>query len=323
MPIESIKTDASTLTLTAIGSYPVPVERLWQAWSDPRQLECFWGPPTWPATFTSHTIKAGSRSSYFMTGPNGETSSGYWDIDEVETGKRFALRDGFANPDGTPNREMPETRMEITFETTKTGSRFVCVSTFESLEAMEQLVQMGMVEGLTVAMGQLDALLADLREHAAGFQTELTRVGETEALVERIVRGPLELVWRAHHEKELMQKWLLGPDGWTMPVCDVATKVGDSYRYEWENAADGSRFGFEGELLESERPRRAVTTERMIGMEGPGTKNELLLVPQPGNRTKITVRIEYPSAELREIVLGTGMVDGMEASYARMERVLS
>lgn len=321
MPIESIKSDPSTLTLTAIGAYPVPVERLWQAWSDPRQLECFWGPPTWPATFTAHKLEVGARSQYSMTGPNGETSSGYWIIDEVDVGRRFALRDGFAHPDGTPNEEFPQMKMEVTFEKTASGSRFISVSTFASLEAMEQLVQMGMVEGLTEAMGQLDALLEDLREHSATFQTELQRVGDTEALVERVVRGPLELVWRAHHEKELMQKWLLGPDGWTMPVCDVATKVGDSYRYEWENTADGSRFGFEGELLESERPRRAVTTERMIGTPGPGTKNELTLIPKPGCRTKISLRIEYPSKELREMILGTGMVDGMEASYARMERI--
>lgn len=322
MPIESIKSNPSTLTITAIGAYPVPVERLWQAWADPRQLECFWGPPTWPATFKEHKLEVGARSQYFMTGPNGEKSSGYWIIDEVEVGRRFALRDGFANPDGTPNEEMPQIKIEVTFEKTASGSRFISVTTFASLEAMEQLVQMGMVEGLTEAMGQMDALLNDLREQATKFQTEVQRVGDTEALVERVVRGPLDLVWRAHHEKELIQKWMLGPDGWTMPVCNVATKVGESYRYEWENTADGSRFGFEGELLESESPRRTVTTERMIGMEGPGTKNELTLIPQPGSRTKISLRIEYPSSEVREMILGTGMVDGMEASYARMERVL-
>jgi len=322
MPIESIKTNEKSLTLTAIGVYPVPVSRLWEAWSDPRMLERFWGPPSWPATFTQHTVRVGERSLYFMTGPNGESSHGYWTFSEVDPGKRFVVRDGFCSPDGAPNEGFPETIMEVTFESTEGGSRFTAVSTFASVEAMEQLLSMGMLEGFSTAMGQLDAVLSDLRDMSAGFFTELKEEGETMAVVSRVVRGTIDMVWRAHHEKELLQKWMLGPDGWTMPVCQVAHEVGDSYRHEWESAESGERFGFEGELLESEKPRRAVTTERMIGMEGPGAKNEMILTPVPGARTRIEVRIEYPSREVREMVLGTGMVDGMEASYARLERVL-
>jgi uncharacterized protein YndB with AHSA1/START domain len=104
-----------------------------------------------------------------------------------------------------------------------------------------------------------------------------------------------------------------------MPVCDVARKVGDSYRYEWE-AVDGSqRFGFEGELLESDAPYRVVHTERMIGMDGPGTMNVMTFTPVAGG-TLLTYLITYPSREVRDMVLGTGMVGGMETSYARLER---
>jgi uncharacterized protein YndB with AHSA1/START domain len=323
MPIQSIETDAATLTLTAIGHYPVPVERLWDAMSDPRKLERFWGPPSWPATFTEHRLEVDQRSQYFMTGPHGETSRGYWIVQEVDPGKRFVVRDGFANEDGTPNTAFPETTLVVTLASTDAGSTFTAVTTFASVESMEQLLKMGMLEGLTSAIGQLDAVLADLRDLAAGFPTELVRLEETTALVERVVRGPMSLVWRAHNEKTLLQQWMLGPDGWTMPVCQVAAQVGESYRYEWENAVEGQSFGFEGELLESEPPYRAVTTERMIGMEGPGTRNELTLTPLPGNRTRVTVRIDYPSAELREMVLGTGMVDGMDVSYSRLERVIA
>src|SRR5690349_16566080 len=105
MPILSVKSDPETLTLVAVGEYPVPVERLWAAWADPRQLECFWGPPQWPATFTRHDLRPGGRSEYHMTGPNGETARGYWDIDSVDAPRSFEVRDGFANDDGTPNRE--------------------------------------------------------------------------------------------------------------------------------------------------------------------------------------------------------------------------
>lgn len=323
MPITSVTSDAHTLTLTAIGDYPVPLERLWQAWSDPRQLERFWGPPTWPATFTRHDMVAGGRSEYHMTGPNGQVSRGYWDFVRVDAPHSFEVRDGFCHEDGTPNGDFPETHMRFEVVGTASGSRFVAVSTFASAEAMERLVAMGMVEGLTQALSQMDVVLADLRAHSADIRAALSVVDDTHVLIAREVRGSIEQVWRAHHEPDLIRRWMLGPDGWTMPVCEVARVVGENYRYEWESAADGARFGFTGELLASEAPRRAVTTERMLGTEGPSTENELLLVPGPGGRTRIELRITYPSKELRDIVLATGMIDGMETSYARLEEVLA
>lgn len=323
MPIQSITSDPDTLTLTAVGEYSVPVERLWAAWADPRKLERFWGPPTWPATFLRHDMKAGGRSEYAMTGPNGETARGFWVFEEVDAPRAFVVRDGFAHEDGRPNNELPESRMKMTFEATPQGSRFVAVTTFASAAAMEQLVAMGMVEGLGAALAQMDEVLADLRESTRDYTTALTLEDDTHVAVTREVRGSIGQVWRAHHDAALMKRWLLGPDGWSMPVCDVATKVGESYRYEWQSDSDGSRFGFEGELLESEAPRRAVTTERMMGTEGPGTQNELILTPRPGGRTQIVTRITYPSKEVRDMILGTGMVDGMETSYARLEQVLA
>ena len=322
MPIKSIQSDPSALTVTAIGEYPVSVQRLWQAWTDPRQLERFWGPPEWPATFTEHEFRVGGEARYFMTGPKGEKAEGYWRFEVIEPENRMVMVDGFANADGTPNVQLPSMRMEFKFESTSGGSRFVSVTTFSSLEAMEQLVAMGMLEGSRAAMGQIDAVLEDLRDLSATMPAALEIVDDTHVVVRRTVRGSLSDVWRAFNEKELLQKWLLGPDGWKMPVCEVAHRVGDTYRYEWEPEGGGDGFGFTGELLEQEAPRRAVTTERMIGMEGKGTQNELLLTPKPGNRTLITITIEYDSKEMRDMVLGTGMVDGMEASYARLEQVL-
>lgn len=322
MPIQSIESNPETLTVTAIGEYPVPVERLWDVWTDPRQLERFWGPPEWPATFTQHDLKVGGGAQYYMTGPQGEKAAGYWRFEVIEKHKRMVMTDGFANEDGAPDDQMPSMRVDCTFESTAQGSRFVSVTTFPSLEAMEQLVAMGMLEGSRAAMGQIDAVLEDLRNLSASLPAALEVQDDTHVVVRRTVRGKLTDVWRAFNEKALLQKWLLGPDGWHMPVCEVAAEVGASYRYEWEQEDGGQRFGFTGELLEQEAPRRAVTTERMIGMEGPGTKNELVLTPKPGGRTLISITIEYPTKELRDIVLGTGMVDGMEASYARLEGVV-
>ena len=183
---------------------------------------------------------------------------------------------------------------------------------------MEQLVQMGMIEGTRSAMSQIDDVLTDLKTFANELPTTAQLLSDTQVRVSRVIRGTADQVWRAHHEPALMQQWLLGPDGWTMPVCQVAARVGERYRYEWASADGSQRFGFEGELLESAAPTRAVTTEQMIGTDGPATRNELTLTPVQGG-TLLSIVITYPNKELRDMILGTGMTLGMEASYARLE----
>lgn len=319
MPITSVSSNAQDLTLTIVGEYPVPVERLWDAYADPRQLERFWGPEQWPATFTRHDMAVGGESHYHMTGPDGTIARGYFRFRVIEPLHRIEVEDGFSDDAGTPNPAMPTMRIRFLFETAATGSRITIVTTFPSIEAMEQLVQMGMVEGMQSAMGHLDAVLADLASFAAGRGTEAQLLGDTQVRVSRVIRGTVAQVWRAHHEPALLQRWLLGPDGWTMPVCQAATAVGERYRYEWESLDGSQRFGFEGELLESAAPCRAVTTERMLGMDGPAVRNEMTLTPVTGG-TLLSILITYPSKEVRDMILGTGMTTGMEASYARLER---
>jgi uncharacterized protein YndB with AHSA1/START domain len=318
MPITQVASDAEALTLTVVGDYPVPVDRLWSAWSDPRQLERFWGPETWPATFTRHDMAVGGESRYYMTGPDKSQAHGWWRFLSVEPGRSFEIEDGFAHDDGRPNENLPTTRMVVTFEATSKGSRFRSVSYFPSVEAMEQMLEMGVEEGLRSALGQMDSVLADLATFAANRATAARILSDTQVRISRVIRGTIEQVWRAHHEADLLQRWLLGPDGWTMPVCEPPSAVGDGYRYEWEAVAGSNRFGFEGELLESSPPYRAVTTERMIGMDGEGALNELTLTAVPAG-TLMTLVITYPNAGVRDMVLGTGMTDGMERSYQRLE----
>jgi len=160
MPITSVSSDKDALSLTMVGDYPVPVERLWEAYADPRQLERFWGPETWPATFTRHDMTVGGRSEYHMTGPDGSSSHGWWRFLAVEPGRLIEVEDGFADENGRPNEDMPSMRMVLTFESTATGSRYTSVTHFPSLEAMEQVLQMGALEGAMSALGQLDAVLA-------------------------------------------------------------------------------------------------------------------------------------------------------------------
>ena len=315
MPVTSLTRDAEALTLTVVADFAVSRQRLWDAYVDARQIEKFWGPPTYPSTFTRHDAFAGGRSHYAMTGPEGDQHGGYWVWESVDAPRQFVVTDGFADLEGNPVESMPVMRAEFAFDETPTGSRLTVTSTFASAEQLEQVVAMGMEEGLQESMSQIDAVLASF---AAGAGTEKQILSDTQVRITRVIHGSVAQVWRAHHDPDLMKRWLLGPDGWTMPVCVVAEKVGDTYIQEWESDDGSQRFGFTGTLIESASPHREVTTEQMIGTDGPQTRNELTLTPIQGG-TLLSLVVTYPDAATRDMILATGMTDGMEASYARLE----
>ncbi len=162
MTVTAVRKDPQTLTMTLEAEFDASPQRVWQLWADPRQLERWWGPPTYPATFTKHDLAPGSRVEYHMTGPEGDQPRGYWDVVEVDPPYRLAFRDGFANDDGTPNPDMPLNMARVSIEEIGAGrTRMSIVSVFPSAEAMEQVMAMGMEEGLTQAVGQIDAILAE------------------------------------------------------------------------------------------------------------------------------------------------------------------
>jgi uncharacterized protein YndB with AHSA1/START domain len=162
MPITQVDKDLDAHTMRVVAEYDAPVERVWQLYADPRQLERFWGPPTWPATVLDHDLRPGGRVTYVMTGPDGQKSAGYWDVQEVEAPRRFVVVDGFADDAGEPNPDLPTTRMELELtERAGGGTTMHVVSTFASTEAMQQVLQMGMEEGMRQAMGQIDGILAE------------------------------------------------------------------------------------------------------------------------------------------------------------------
>ncbi|HTN99578.1 MAG TPA: SRPBCC domain-containing protein, partial [Microthrixaceae bacterium] len=229
----------------------------------------------------------------------------------------------FANPDGTKSDFAPPMRMDFIFEATEAGSRLTTTTLFASVETLAQMIEMGMEEGMSSAMSQIDAVVADLATFAADRTTEAKILSDTRVRVARVIRGSVEQVWRAHNDPELVARWLTGPDGWVMSGCTISTEVGGEFRYEWSPAegAEGESFGFGGELVAVDPPHRAVTTERMMGIEGPETLNEMTLTPVEGG-TLLSIVITYPDAETRDMILATGMIDGMEASYARLERAV-
>jgi uncharacterized protein YndB with AHSA1/START domain len=162
MTVTAVHKDPAALTMTITAELDASPERVWQLWADPRQLERWWGPPTYPATFTAHDLTPGGRVEYHMTGPQGEQPRGYWEVLEVDPPRRLVFRDGFANDDGTPNDELPTMEGRVTIAAIGADRTQMSIqSIFASTAAMEQVLAMGAEEGLTQAVGQIDAILAE------------------------------------------------------------------------------------------------------------------------------------------------------------------
>jgi uncharacterized protein YndB with AHSA1/START domain len=163
MPVTDVKKDLDALTMTITAQFDAGPERIWEMWSDPRLLERWWGPPSHPATFVQHDLSPGGRSSYFMTGPDGQKHHGWWEIKEVEPPRRLLIEDGFAD-DGTFNEDMPGPSSATVTITESDGVTTMSIeSKFADRQNMEQLLEMGMEQGMSEALGQIDALLVPER----------------------------------------------------------------------------------------------------------------------------------------------------------------
>jgi uncharacterized protein YndB with AHSA1/START domain len=164
MAVISTHSDAENLTLTIIAEFDTTPEHVWELWEDPRKLERWWGPPTFPATFTRHDFFVGGESRYFMTGPEGETPRGWWRIDAIDRPRRLDFANGLAGNDGEPVPDIEPTSAHMILEALGSGTRMTVVTRFVDVEQMEMLL--GMEEGMAQAIGQIDSLLSSSRSRA-------------------------------------------------------------------------------------------------------------------------------------------------------------
>jgi uncharacterized protein YndB with AHSA1/START domain len=165
MTVIEVEKDPEARTLTMTARFDAPPARVWQVWADPRRLERWWGPPTYPATVVDHDLTPGGRVAYFMTSPEGDNYHGWWRFLAVDAPRGLEFEDGFSDDSGSPNPDMPTTSTRVTLDPDgENGTRMLIVSTFATLEAMQQLEAMGMVEGLTAAIGQIPAILESVAE---------------------------------------------------------------------------------------------------------------------------------------------------------------
>ncbi|MEX2487491.1 MAG: SRPBCC domain-containing protein [Nitriliruptoraceae bacterium] len=157
-----ITKDLENATLTVTSVFEASPERVWQLWSDPRQLERWWGPSPYPATVVDHDLRPGGRVSYYMTSPEGDKHHGYWRVLDVTPPHRLVLEDGFADEDGQPDADLPTNTTIVTVEAIDdTGTRMTIEGVYSTSEAFEQVLGMGVTEGIRIAVSQIDAVLAD------------------------------------------------------------------------------------------------------------------------------------------------------------------
>jgi len=159
-------------------------------------------------------------------------------------------------------------------------------------------------------------------------KAQVTLPSEREVKVTRSFRAPRALVYRAYTEPQIVQRWLLGPPGWAMPVCEMEVRVGGRYRWRWRNATDGSEFGFTGTFREVQPASRLVHTEAYdpgtVGGGYPGNDAIVTVTfAEEGSVTTVTTLIDFGSKEARDAAVATGMTDGMEQSYHLLDRLLS
>lgn len=160
MAATSIDKDHEALVMTLTTELDAPIERAWQLWADPRQLERWWGPPSYPATFVDHDLTPEGRVTYFMTGPEGDQHHGWWRVLTVDAPDRLQFEDGFADQAGDPAHDMPTTITWVRLdEIPGGGTRMTLETKFPSPEAMNRMISMGMEEGITLAVGQIDGIL--------------------------------------------------------------------------------------------------------------------------------------------------------------------
>jgi uncharacterized protein YndB with AHSA1/START domain len=162
MTIVDLRKDVERNAMTIVAEYPATADRVWELWADPRQLERWWGPPTYPATVTDHELAPGGTVRYFMTAPDGERYHGGWHVVRVEPPRRLELVDFFASADGAENTEMPRSTTAVSIADAGDGTtRMTIESRWDSAEDMARVLEMGMEEGIREAIGQIDALLAE------------------------------------------------------------------------------------------------------------------------------------------------------------------
>ena len=152
---------------------------------------------------------------------------------------------------------------------------------------------------------------------------KLTTPSDREIAMTRVFDAPRQLVFDAHTKPDLVRQWLLGPPGWSMPVCEMDVRVGGTYRWVWRHDTNGTEMGMGGVYRAIVAPERLVTTERFDEAWYPGEALNTLVLIEKGGRTTLTQTMRYESRDARDAVIKSNMEKGVAASYDRLADLLA
>ena len=162
MTVTDVRKDLDSLTMTMTARFDAPIERIWRLWSDPRQLERWWGPPSHPATFVDHDLTPGGRVTYYMTGPDGERFDGEWEVLGVDAPDRLRFQDADLDEDGRPTDGNGMTGATVTLRADGDGATEMKIEThFFARDEMEKVMEMGVEQGTRESIAKIEALLAE------------------------------------------------------------------------------------------------------------------------------------------------------------------
>jgi uncharacterized protein YndB with AHSA1/START domain len=162
MSVVDVRKDFEAKVLTITVEFEAPIDRVWELWSDPRQLEGWWGPPSHPATVVDHDLVPGGRVTYYLTSPEGEQLYGWWRVESVDAPRRLVFEDGFGDETGRPRSDMPTTTNVVTLSQLPTrDTRMVIETRFSSSEAMEHVLESGFAESISSSLAKVGQLLEE------------------------------------------------------------------------------------------------------------------------------------------------------------------
>lgn len=152
---------------------------------------------------------------------------------------------------------------------------------------------------------------------------EIALHSDREIVITRSFDAPRDLVWDCHTKPALVRRWLLGPPGWEMPVCEIDLRIGGKYRYEWQDKSRGVKMGMGGTFTDVTKPQRIGAREKFDDDWTGGETDVSQVFTEKNGKTTLTLTVLYASKQARDGAAATGMTDGMEAGYQRLDEILA
>jgi uncharacterized protein YndB with AHSA1/START domain len=300
--------------------FDAPRSLVFKAWTDPKHVAQWWGPKGFTTRVTELDLHPGGKWRYVMIGPDGTEYPAKGVFYEIVPLEQIVTSDEFDQGfEKVVNADLPRgIVMTAIFEDLAGKTKLTLRIMHESAEERRKHEEMGVIAGWNSSFECLDEHLVQMVEHKSASLT-LTLPSEREIVMTRVFDAPRRLVFDAWTKPEHLPHWMTGPEGWTMPVCEIDLSLGGAWHFVWRDP-DGTEMEMRGVYKEITPPERLVSTESW-GNDWPETLNTLILSEEDGKTTMTNIML-YPSQEARDAALRTGMKEGTAESCDRLDRYL-